>query len=208
MKKLIALFLALTVMLGIASPALAEYESYASKTMKTWTAYYGAYVEDFAKVLQEGEVLDTPFPTGGILYNENSFTYGPYTGVGVIHGGCISPNNTMTMGFGTGMGEDENYWYVSITYSPECNGATLAATSYAFLRASIHAGVPLDSSDLNGMMDFLQTILYCDDIAVQIGDYVLVHKNLSGGQHLLAIDSLAYYDEFYYNDTENYYVLE
>lgn len=47
-----------------------------------------------------------------------------------------------------------------------------------------------------------------DDIAVQIGDYVLVHKALSGGQYLLAIDTLAYYDEFYYNDTENYFVME
>lgn len=208
MKKLIALFLALTLMLGIASPALAEYKSYLSETLSIWNAYYCAYVEAFANSFPEDMVVDTPFPSGGIIYDENSFTYGPYTGVGVIHGGCYSPNNTITMGFGTGMGENENYWYASITYSPECNAPTLVATANALLLASIQAGVPLETDDLNELMDFMQEVLQYDDIAVQIGDYVLVHKALSGGQYLLAIDSLAYYDEFYYNDTENYIVLE
>ncbi len=208
MKKLLAMFLILTMMLSIASPALADYQKYASETLLTWSMYYKSCVQAFAEVLPEGAVVDTPFPSGIIMYDENSYTYGPYTGVGVIHGGLYSLNNTTAIGMGTGLDENEKYWYVSITYSPEHNGETLFVTSAAFALASIQVGLPLDDSDIELLMEFMYGLMSNDDIAVQIGDYVLVHKALSGGQYLLAIDTLAYYDEFYYNDTENYYVME
>ncbi len=208
MKKLLAMFLILTMMLSIASPALADYQQYASETLLTWSMYYNSYVQVFAEGLSEDAVVDTPFPSGIIVYDENSYTYGPYTGVGVIHGGQYSLNNTTTIGMGTGLDEDEKYWYVSITYSPEHNDETLFVTSAAFALASIQVGLPLDDSDIELLMEFMYGLMSNDDIAVQIGDYVLVHKALSGGQYLLAIDTLAYYDEFYYNDTENYYVME
>lgn len=211
MKRLLALLLALILLFGSTVCALAETQTYTSPTLENWAYYYDLFLLTFTEDLDEAfddAAMDTLLVTGNINYDENSFTYGPATGVPVIHGGAYSANGTVSLGMGTGLGENENYWYVSLTFSPECNLTTMRITSIVFLLAGIKAGVPLAVSDGSELTDLHNVLMSYDDIALQIGDYVLVHKVLSGDRDLLALDTLAYYDEFYYNDTENYYTLE
>lgn len=208
MKRLLALLLALSLLFGSTVSALAGTRTYTSPTLENWANYYNLFLLKLTEGLDEDAGVDAPYTSGRINYDENSFTYGPGTGVPVIHGGAYSANGTTTLGMGTGLDENEHYWYVSLTYSPERNSATLFAASLAFLLAGIKAGVPLEFSDISELTDLLSILMSYDDIALQIGDYVFVHKVLSGDRDLLALDTLAYYDEFYYNDTENYYMLE
>lgn len=209
MKKIVALLLSLVLVCSTAS-ALADYQSYTSKTLALWCNAFNYYATALAQNDSLSGAVDLPVAGGSIIYNESSYTYG-YSGVGVIHGGAYSPNNTVTLGVGTGLDDQENYWYASLTYSAEASSATNQVAGFAFMLACVETGLPLDknSSDFFSTMGLiLDTLWSSDNMAIQMGDLVLVHKMISGNRHLLAVDSLAYYDEFYYNDTENYIVLD
>lgn len=208
MKKLLSLCLALLLVLlmGVPSWAFAQ-QIYTSETLTTINDAFFTYMLALCQGEPEIDMVGT---TGLIQYNDNSFTYG-YNDVGVIHGGAYSQKNTVTLGMGTGLEENEDHWYMSLTFSPEASDLTIQGCGYAFMLACGQVGLQLpedmnESSDLVwGMLDVLFSQ---DEIAIEMNGLVFIHKALEGGSHLLAVDSLPYYNGFYYNSIENYFVIE
>lgn len=207
MKKKLCLSLALIVLLFAAIPTALAQQIYTSDTLiKISDAFFG-YMLSLCKSEPE---IDMVGSTGLIQYTDSSFTYS-YDNVGVIHGGAYSQQNTVTLGLGTGLEENEDHWYMSLTYSPEASELTIQASGYAFMLACAEVGLPLpeDIDEKNNMCWGLLDVLYGkEQIAIEMGGLVLIHKALEGGSHLLAVDSLPYYNGFYYNSIEDYYVIE
>lgn len=207
MKKMLCLSLALIVLLFAAIPTALAQQIYTSDTLiKISDAFFG-YMLSLCKSEPE---IDMVGSTGLIQYTDSSFTYS-YDNVGVIHGGAYSQQNTVTLGLGTGLEENEDHWYMSLTYSPEASELTIQASGYAFMLACAEVGLPLpeDIDEKNNMCWGLLDVLYGkEQIAIEMGGLVLIHKALEGGSHLLAVDSLPYYNGFYYNSIEDYYVIE
>lgn len=208
MKKTLCLCLALFVALLAALPAMASAQQvYTSETLTTINNAFFTYMLTLCENEPE---IDMVGSTGLIQYNDNSFTYS-YDDVGVIHGGAYSQQNTVTLGIGTGLDEHEDHWYMSLSFTPEASQLTIQASAYAFMLACAEVGLPLpedieEKSDISWAI--LDALFAEDEIAIEMGDLVLIHKALEGGSHLLAVDSLAYYNGFYYNSIENYYVIE
>lgn len=207
MKKLFSLLLVLTLALGLALPARADYQLYASDTLSTWCQTFTTYLLAYADVSEDP--VDVLTSTGGIIYDEASFNYSE-DGVLVVSGGAYSTNNTMTLGIGTGMDENEDYWYASILYNAEASDSTIIYSGVAFMQACSALGLNLGGEEtyLDNAFMLLDILFSSEDIAVEKDGMVLVHKIFEGGSELLAVDSLAYYNGFYYNDTENYIVLD
>lgn len=208
MKKVLALVLSAALLLGITLPAHATTVIFDNAV--AWSNTFNQIAELLASRGSNGEAVDLPIAGGMITFDENSITTGA-TGVQVVHGGTESPNQTVSYGTGSGLGENDNYWYFSLTYSAEASAATLHATGFAFLYASTQTGLPVDPTSDGALSLFgtlLDALFNSDNIAIKMGDVILVHKLLPGDRHLLAIDSLDYYNEFYYNDTDNFIVLE
>ncbi len=207
MKKMLCLSLALIVLLFAAIPTALAQQIYTSDTLITISDAFFSYMLSLCKSEPE---IDMVGSTGLIQYTDSSFTYS-YDNVGVIHGGAYSQQNTVTLGLGTGLEENEDHWYMSLTYSPEASELTIQASGYAFMLACAEVGLPLpeDIDEKNNMCWGLLDVLYGkEQIAIEMGGLVLIHKALEGGSHLLAVDSLPYYNGFYYNSIEDYYVIE
>lgn len=217
MKKTAMAVMSLILCVCMMSPASAG-TAYVNTTLTEWSAAF----KYFANLLTQNDGIsdsaDIPFTSGRIVADEDSFTEG-YSGVRVAHGGMYSPNGTVTLGCGTGVVyvnkdmnyfADDDYWYVSLTYSPEASNKTVNVTGMAFVLACIKVGLPIPTDDtmLQRVAEMLDLLFAYDNIALQMGDLVLVHKLLPGDQHLLAVDTVLYYDEFYYNDTENYFIMD
>lgn len=207
MKKMLCLSLALIVLLFAAIPTALAQQIYTSDTLIKISDAFFSYMLSLCKSEPE---IDMVGSTGLIQYTDSSFTYS-YDNVGVIHGGAYSQQNTVMLGLGTGLEENEDHWYMSLTYSPEASELTIQASGYAFMLACAEVGLPLpeDVDERNNMCWGLLDVLYGkEQIAIEMGGLVLIHKALEGGSHLLAVDSLPYYNGFYYNSIEDYYVIE
>ena len=213
MKKIISMFLVLTLIFGMCCTAFAasdpsELKTYTSKNLENFSTYFDTFVLLLASVSEEP--IDVVATTGKISYDENSFNYGD-SGIGVISGGAYSKNGTVTMGMGTGIDENEDYWYVSLTFSPEASSDTVLANSLAFILAASETDI--EAEDFEEELEaaaMIADFLFASEepVAFESDGQVLLHKLLSGGTHLLALDSVEYYDEFYYNDIENYIVAD
>lgn len=217
MKRTVMVALSLMLSLCMMTPASAG-AAYVNTTLIAWSNAFNGFADLLAKNDGISEPADVPFTTGRIVADEESFTEG-YSGVKVAHGGMYSPNGTVTLGCGTGVVyknnelnyfADGDYWYVSLTYSAEASQKTLKVTGMAFVLACVKVGLPIPADDtmIQHVSELLDLLFAYDNIALQMGDLVLVHKILPGDQHLLAVDTVLYYDEFYYNDTENYFILD
>ena len=207
MLLLLAMFAGMSCTAFAASDK-AELETYTSKNLESFSIYFDTFVMLFASAAEEP--VDIVATTGKISYDENSFNYGD-SGIGVISGGAYSENGTVTLGMGTGIGENEDYWYVSLTFSPEASIDTIMANSLAFILAASEAEPDAEDFDeqLAAAAEIADFLFSSDEpVAFESEGMVLLHKVLGGGTHLLALDSVEYYDEFYYNDIENYIVAD
>lgn len=218
MKKLIGFLLILAMLCGMGCTALADSGSddlmeCANETLIRFSSTFNDYILSLASasVEEADEAIDFVVCNGVIKYDENSFNYGD-SGVGVVSGGAYSVNNTITMGMGSGIDEDEDLWYVSLTFSPEASDVTLASHALAFILSCGELGMELadDPDEYVDAAIAIADILFSaeEPIAIESNGMVLLHKDLGGGTHLLAVDSVEYYDEFYYNDIENYLVAD
>ena len=209
MKKILAVILALALLLGLGLPVQAESVRYSNETLVTWCGAYTSYLMALADVF-EGEYVDMALANGSIIYREREIAYGP-SGVPVIHGAAFSENGTVMLGNGSGLDGYEDHWYASLTFSPEASELTVYLSSMAFIMASGEVGfeLPEDAGEMMAKAEELLTVLLsAESIAVEADGLVFVGKQLSDGRTLLAVDTVAYYDEFYYNDTDNYLIMD
>lgn len=208
MKKLLASLMTVLFLVSLLTAGCAAgYQPYASETLMRINEAFFSYMLALSGELEEVDMIGT---TGIIQYNDNSFTYS-YDDVGVIHGGAYSEKNTVSLGVGTGLDENEDHWYMSLTFSPEASGMTLYACGYSLLYACAEVGLqlPEDNTESNELVgEILDTLFSTDQIAIETDGLVLIHKTLDGGSHLLAVDSLPYYNGFYYNSIENYFKID
>ena len=210
MKKRIAILMCLIILTCTALPAYAR-ERYVVPNLMNWSIAFNYFAEKLATADHLSAPADIPLTGTTLSDDPNNLTVG-YSGVKVYNGGNYSADGTVTFGCGSGLERDNasDYWYVSLTFSPEVSESTKFVTAFAFMLANIDAGLPIPTGDnmLTMIGELLDILFASDDIAIQMGDLIIVHKLLPGDLHLLALDTVQYYDEFYYNDTENFYVMD
>lgn len=208
MKKFLSLLLSLLLLFGVSMPAVAEElpPFYTSQVLQVWCDVHNMCIEQV--VMPNVDVpIDVAVANAIIRTAGNEIVYS-YSGVPTIHGGAISENETVTLGIGTGLEGYEKYWYTSLKYSPEVSEDTFMWTSYAFLLTSMVVFIEDEAAGAKFEEEWAGKLLTSDNIAVEINDVVFIGKELPGGIRILAVDSVDYYNEFYYNDTENYFVLD
>lgn len=207
MKKLTSLLLTMLMLFALTLPASAESPYYQSMKLAKWGYGYEILMSSWAESLEEP--LDMPnVLSGHILYTLDSFTTG-YSGTPVLNGGTGSSQNTVSLGMGVDMTEEE-LWYVSLTFSPEASSATFAYSSMAMVLACManDMQIPEGMDWVDFATDICETLISAPETAIEYDGLVFVYKELEGGSRLMCVDSLAYYNDFYYNTIENYLLYE
>lgn len=204
MRRSLSLMLALVLLLGCVPVSRAEegQHVYRSETLMQWCQAFSKYGKKFARAFSGA---DMPHPDGTILYDDADAA--PEGEVRLIRGETISLQGMVTVEVGTGMGEDEECWYVSLIYGAEAEQATILATGYAFVLATMTAGLDY-ATDLHSIGELLDALFAQESIAARKDGIVLIHQQMEAGTRRLTAGSAAYYDAFESEGIDACYRLE
>lgn len=218
MKRIASLILCIILVLNFTGAFAAELNElinpYAESFCTQYTLFTLLLCDD---ALNDINVLDNlAFSTGNIRYFSSDARKG-YTGQKVADGGAMNELGTCTIGVGAGI-DNEDLWYVTNTYSGGLDYQTLLISAVAMCMASNGLGVNLGTDIdevVNTSMQLAKMLISCTETtAYQLDDVVYLCKlldnrsPLEGGMFILGVESLDFYNEFYYGSVENYYVFE
>lgn len=214
MKRIVSLLLCLFL---ACSAAGAFADELVNPYITTHCEMYIHFMLSAAESLNDMEFLDNfAFTAGKILYNRRDTRIG-YTGQRVADGGAMNDLGTCTIGCGAGV-DNEELWYVTNTFSAGMEPHVLSTSALAmFLSAwpmcpAMGADADEAYENAGALADLL---LSCNvSTAYQIGNLVFFCKPLdgraplNGGMFILGVNSLDFYNEFYYGTIPNYIVLD
>lgn len=215
MKRILALIVCLTLALSC-SGALAL-EELINPNAEVLCSTYFMYTMALAESVENYGILENlTFSAGKIGYFPSDARTG-YTGQKVADGGATNELGTCTLGVGAGI-DNENLWYVTNTYSAGLDYLTLRVSAISMVMASHGLGVNLGDDAETAIataMDLADLLLASTTAtAYQLDDVVYFCKPLDsrapleGGMFILGVNSLEFYNEFYYGTIKNYYVIE
>lgn len=214
MKRIVALILCLTLSLSC-SGALALSELI-NPNVSQFCFYYMQYAMALSESVDDFSILEKlAFSAGKIGYFDHDARTG-YTGQKVADGGASNQLGTCTLGVGAGL-SNENLWYVTNTYYPGLDYLTLRVSAISMILASDGLGVSLGEDDtaVATAMELADMLLAStESTAYQLDDVVYFCKlldgrtPLEGGMFILGVNSLEFYNEFYYGSIKNYNVIE
>ena len=202
MKKALPLLLALLLLCCAAGAASADELLYLENpTLTQWSATNSALQLTLRK---EGMPVDLSGDNGVIAYYEKNVRTG-VNGERVADGGTYSEKNTYMLGMGAGV-DREDLWYVTMTYNAgtdleECYNNTVCMLLAFDDLYVLMAGTEDEAALLDGILGRLTTE---GSVGFQVGGKVLMRKDI-GGQFIIGVDSVAFYDAFYPNSLEEYY---
>lgn len=214
MKRIISLLLCLTLTCSAVGAFAAEL---VNPYVETYCNLYVKFMVSIAEDLGDPEFYDHfAFSSGKILYYPQDVRTG-YTGQKVADGGTSNSLGTCTFGCGAGV-DNENLWYVTNTFSAGAD--QLAITACALVMCYVawpmcpELGADADEAYENASI-LADLLLNCNvSTAYQIGNVVFFVKPLdgrsplNGGMFIIGVNSLDFYNEFYYGTIPNYIVLD
>ncbi|MDD3411716.1 MAG: hypothetical protein PHY12_13010 [Eubacteriales bacterium] len=204
MKRRILAMLLIAAMLCTASAVCAE-------ELQTLTnPYITAWGQLYTEALNIEKMTDMAlFSEPKIHYADSGVRNGLKTGASgavVANGGVHSQKETFTVGMGAGVDNPE-LWYVSFVFTGKTSEQDLVYTVAAMLIGCHAVGLDLSTGDgeyEEHVMQVLEKLLSGKrPLMIEANGLVLVAKDLGDGQQLFAVDSLAYFDDFYYSDRSN-----
>ncbi len=175
-----------------------------NKELATLYTYYVALIENNTSYTGD---RGTKYENFNLLFSE--YRVSPQ---GYKVGDFYLPTRDGTFFIGAGMGLDnDELWYITFTFDQSTKTTDLYNNTMALLAACDIIGVKFPEGEEGNQLGNYIAELLCtadQDVAIEMQGVVMGVKLLSGGQRLVMIDSVEFYNAFYPGSIENYIVLD
>lgn len=194
LKRSLCLWLVLSVC-GCLT-AQAEGETFQHETLMQWSQAFCKYGKKFSRAFGKIDA-ELPQPDGRLLLDEDMQR---------LHGEVWNESATAAVMLDADA-EDASCWRAALLYTADAPEGTILAGSYALMMAAIQTGFPY-GTDLHGIGELLDALFAQESIAAVKEGYVLIHQQQEDGSHLLAVESIGWFENVDHDTVEKVYRLE